>query len=129
MSYAPSLQQRLAAEKAQQERYDRFVYGMSTEEVNASYERAHAKIMAQIAKAKPHIDASHTDMTRLKPSDVLRFGFVSMAASKYQGRGSPTPLSIAIDFVESNLAEARRRHRAGLDPNPFAEPAEDRVPL
>jgi hypothetical protein len=71
-----------------------------------------AAAMKMVDLAQPFIDEHATDLTKWKPSQLLRIGYCTLATSDSS--------KSALQFVERHLGIARERYMAGLDPNPFS---------
>lgn len=72
-------------------------------------------LMAIIDQAAPFIN-TEKNPRRARPSDVLKVGFYAIASSPLPGAAGR-----AAGWVEFMLERARKRLKAGLDPNPFVK--------
>lgn len=99
---------KMLADKARMEEAERIALAVENSPKRLEEQEA---AMKMVDLAQPFIDEHATDPTKWPPSALLRIGYYVIATgNKPKG---------ALDFVVRHLEIARKRYKAGLDPNPF----------
>ncbi len=78
-----------------------------------------SQVKALVENAAPYLDAVADDLTKWKPSTLIRIGYHIIA--------SGTKPELAAPYVNDMIEEARNRYAAGFYADPFMEPVKVRA--